>query len=209
MESSRISDNKTSLVGTLAGLAIAGGAKKVPDLMINGRLLKGMFKINGALSQPEKDILEKATENLLDLSNVKKHGVTINHVDEKTVLSKAEQVILKRIDKELLPKGVKEMKKEMLCPTYSVQKGHNAFFNMNTNKIIYNKNKMPLAVFHEVGHAQNKFQSKLGCVLQSIRKHPKAGLRSALLLSTLAILTPSKTEIMLDLSLLQCLHLLL
>ena len=189
-----VKDNSTAIAGTIAGFAVAGGIKKVPDLIINGNLLNGMRKTNLTLSQPEKDILEKATSHLLDLSDVKKHGVKIKHVDEKTVLSISEKLLLTKIDNELLPRHIKEMKKEMMCPTYAVQKGNNAFFNMHTNNIIYNKNKMPLAVFHEVGHAQNKFQSKLGNVLQFLRRQPKAGLRSALLISSLAIIMPSKTE---------------
>ena len=58
---------------------------------------------------------------------------------------------------------------EERIPNLEVKKGLNAFYSPNTKSVHLNVDKACISGFHELGHARNHLQSKLGKVLQKLR----------------------------------------
>ena len=180
-----------STLGTAVAFTVPYAMKKTIIPNVTSQALSRMYKVNASLSQPEKDVLEKAADEALKLAKVDKKGVKFERVNEHTVLSQPEQAVIDAIEKSKLPKRLKEIRKETLLPKYCAMKGHTAFFNAITNVITYNKEKLPLAAFHEIGHSMNKFYSHVGKSFQHIRMKNR---KTAGVISMLALLAPSKTE---------------
>jgi hypothetical protein len=132
-----------------------------------GLSMAGVIGINSAVKDAEKltkdevSILNDSAETILKTStNLAKKGVEIIDLRPEMV-EKAS--------------NMPELIVEMIDPIYATAKGKNgAFLNKATadfevNKIIINKEKFPLAVFHEIGHAFNFNNSKFWKGMQKLR----------------------------------------
>jgi len=157
---------------------------------INNVFINKLVKLNCSVSEPDIDILEKASDKALEMSKVDKKGVKFNRVKDLSSLSKAEKFIADSIDKLKIPsKKIKELLKNQQILTYSAIQGKNAFFNKLTNEITYNKDKMPLPTFHEIGHAMNRYYSKTGNFLQHKKYFSN---KYAGMVALLALFAPAK-----------------
>ncbi|MCD8378429.1 MAG: hypothetical protein LUB59_06550 [Candidatus Gastranaerophilales bacterium] len=183
--------SESNSVGTIIGGAVPYVLKKYIHPAVSTEFMNSMCRLNLDLTQPEKDVLEKASDKALINSKLDKKGVVFERVNENTKMTNEEDAVIKNIDRMNISKNIKEAKKEMALPKYCAMKGHNAYFNPLTNSVIYNKDKFALPVFHELGHAKNKFYSKIGGFLQ---RHRNNNMKAAGVISALAILAPSKTE---------------
>lgn len=182
--------NQSIALGTIVGLATPSIVKSKIAPPINNRLFKNLYNTN-QLTKQEIDILDKATDKAFDMSGLAKHGVKLAKVNEQTPFTKPEQVILDTIDKTTSNETIREFKKSEAVFKYSAIKGYNAAFLPNTNEIMYNKEKLPLTVFHEMGHAINKYQTKISKFLQESCRNNK---KLAGFISLVAILAPSKSQ---------------
>lgn len=182
--------NQSIAIGTIAGLATPSIVKSKIAPHINNRLFRNLYNTN-KLTKQEIDVLDKATDKAFDISGLAKHGVKLAKVNEQTPFTKPEQIILDTIDKTTSNENLREFKKSEAVFKYSAIKGYNSAFLPTTNEIMYNKEKMPLTAFHEMGHAMNKYQTKISKFLQeSCRKNKKL----AGFISLVAILAPSKSQ---------------
>ena len=124
------------------------------------------------LTSPSKNLTPKEIKTLNDdasdilnkLTNLAQKGVTIEHVDAKDY-----------IDLPIEGRFSSWIKDQI--PINSATKGKNAFFASATNQVIYNKNKLPLAAFHELGHAFNFNNSAFWKSMQKMRM-PMMGIAS-------------------------------
>ena len=124
------------------------------------------------LTSPSKNLTLKEIKTLNDgasdilnkLTNLAQKGVTIEHVDAKDY-----------IDLPIEGRFSSWIKDQI--PINSAIKGKNAFFSSTTNQVVYNKNKLPLAAFHELGHAFNFNNSAFWKSMQKMRM-PMMGIAS-------------------------------
>lgn len=117
-------------------------------------------KFSKNLTKDQVEIINKAADNVLNnVTNLSKKGVTI--MDCKPIgasISKFYNKIL-----------------ELTNPTFSAGVGKNAFFipktkgNPYANTVLVNREKLPVATFHEMGHAFNSNNSKFWKAMQGLR----------------------------------------
>lgn len=182
--------NQSIALGTIAGLAAPNLIKKHVAPPVNSRLLKNLYNAN-TLDKKDIDTLEKASDEAFKNSGLIDYGVKLTKVDEHTLFTKEEQKILDTFDKLIPNKKLREAKKAEAVLKYSMVKGYNAAFLPDTNEIMYNKNKMPLTSFHEMGHAINKHKTKFSKFLQENCRNNK---KLVAIIPLLAMLAPSKSQ---------------
>lgn len=182
--------NQSIALGTIAGLATPNIVKNKIAPPINNRLFKNLYNTN-QLTKQEIDVLDKATDKAFDISGLANHGVKLAKVNEQTPYTREEKIVLDTFDKIFKNERIREAKKSGAVFKYSAIKGYNAAFLPNTNEIMYNKEKMPLTTFHEMGHAINKYQTKISKFLQESCRNNK---KLAGFISLVAILAPSKSQ---------------
>lgn len=182
--------NQSVALGTIAGLATPSIVQKKITPPVSNRLFKNLYKSN-QLQKQEIEILDKATDKAFDISGLASKGVKLNKVNEQTPYTKEEKALLDLFDKTIPNERLREAKKCEAVFKYSAINGYNAAFLPMTNEIMYNKEKMPLTAFHEMGHAINKHQTKISKFLQ---EHCRNNKKLAGIISLVAILAPSKSQ---------------
>ena len=143
---------------SVAGFA-AGSAASVASLPIGIPIINKMGKIASTLNPSEINSLNQASETILNTTGLKNMGVDI--VDIKNVPNLTS-----------MPDKVAEL----LDPVIGTANGKNAFFTdkaigniIGGNKIGINKQKLPTAAFHEIGHALNYNKSGFWRTMQKLR----------------------------------------
>ncbi len=129
-------------------------------------LSKGITKINRSVSKDSIQILNKAGDKILQDSGLVKKGVQI--LRELPEDMKFQMDMLNNILSSVkLPKNIKKAIKISSLP-YRLKLGKTSAFLSIPNKIVAT-NKIPLAQFHELGHAMNYNLGKVGNFIQSCR----------------------------------------
>lgn len=136
---------KGNLAATGASLAI-GGLASIPSMLIGNYCASN----NSKLTKKEIETINKQADHLLNnLTNLGKKGLKIIHMDPSISLI------------DTLPPLIQK-----LHPVTGIVNGKNAAFNPATNKILVNRDKLPLSIFHEMGHAFNFNNSKFWKAMQ-------------------------------------------
>ena len=157
-------NKKSDAKGSLAAIAASQGialAAVPPSLLA----IKGLTNSAKGLDSFQKENIKTAAKNVLDTTGLTQKGVKLN--DFKNA----------GLDFSTMPDKLKEM----LNPIYATAKGKNAFFGglngtkmvgggrMFKNEVVCNMDKLPTAIFHEIGHAYNANSSKFWKAVQGMR----------------------------------------
>jgi hypothetical protein len=150
--------NKPNFKESVAGVA-ASQIIPMSSIGIGIPVINKMSKIATNLTQAEIDSLNKASETILNTTGLKKLGVEIVNIDKVQNLT-----------------GLPDKIAEIMNPIIGTAKGKNAFFTdkeifgiIGGNKIGINKQKLPTAAFHEIGHAINYNKSGFWKTMQKLR----------------------------------------
>ncbi len=150
--------NEKNVKGTLLGLGAGSLAKSTVNLA-NKLSVNAIQKFSAQLSQDEVQIANKVADDILStVTNLEKKGVSIDNWNEPPEI------------KGFLEKLIKKR-----TPAYTINTGKNAqFIGKNLigqidNTIYINRDKLPLATFHEIGHAFNYNNSKFWRSIQGLR----------------------------------------
>ena len=153
---------KNSALGTIAAIVTSSATGYAIQPFSNFAISK-MIKINKDLADIDKKKMKQAALEILDEKNLSQKGVKLN--DYRKV-----NEILNGFDE-------------------SVANGKSAFFagikgienvfggKMFANEVVCNMEKLPAAIFHEIGHAFNANNSAFWRTVQKMKKHslPIAG----------------------------------
>lgn len=153
---------KDSALGTIAAIVTSSATGYAIQPFSNFAISK-MIKINKDLADIDKKKMKQAALEILDEKNLSQKGVKLN--DYRKV-----NEILNGFDE-------------------SVANGKSAFFagikgienvfggKMFINEVVCNMEKLPAAIFHEIGHAFNANNSTFWRTVQKMKKHslPIAG----------------------------------
>ena len=141
------------------GAAAVGSVAPVAAMPVGIACINKMSKINQELKPDQFAKVNDAAEKVLKNLQLDKKGVEI--------------VNIKKME-NILPLPDKIM--EMINPVFATGQGKNAFFTdtempgiIKANCVGVNKEKLPLATFHELGHAHNYNYSKFFKCLQKMR----------------------------------------
>ena len=144
---------KKNVKGGLLAIGANSLAALIP-LPINTFIASQLPKQSQTLTKDEINIVNKSAEDILEkITNLSKKGVVIENIDTAPISAIT------------MPNWLRNV----LDPIYATANGKNAFFNDNANKILINKEKLPLAVFHEIGHAFNFNNSGFWKSMQKMR----------------------------------------
>lgn len=124
-------------------------------------VVKGMQSQSKSLSLEQKNAIVQAADKVLDIANLRSKGVKIN--DLRAPVNSVSNVFI-----------------DLLNPVIATENGKNAFFGgvkglnglfgrIFANEVVCNMDKLPTAVFHELGHAFNANNSKFWKCMQGIR----------------------------------------
>lgn len=142
------------IVGGAAAAAVTAGVVNPTTKIIMDKFVK----LNHSMKDDEVQILNKASEKILEKSGLKAKGVKLLRK-----YAPEDIAIVKEMEKNA--KGA-FTKQDIL---YQAVKGENSFFLPLDNRILSNK-KMSLAQFHEIGHAMNWNNKGFGKFLFNLRK---------------------------------------
>ena len=135
--------------GALTAYAASFGVNalaSVPSLLIS----KNFANDTKLLTQSEVANINKQADHLLNkLTNLGKKGVTIENITTTPPIL------------DMLPPVLKKFN-----PITIISEGKNAVFNPSLNQIQINREKLPLSIFHEMGHAFNFNNSKFWKAMQ-------------------------------------------
>ena len=126
-------------------------------------MMQKLFGVSEEHLKNAKEI-KKAVDTVFKESDLSKYGVKLVDVKE---LSDVKIGIPKYMEKVPLIGDMLKKKVEMIKK--NIVEGKNAAFGPKTGKIYVNKEKMPYAAFHEMGHAYNKHVSKVGKIMAKLR----------------------------------------
>lgn len=132
----------------------AGILVKVASGLAGMPIMNGLAKNSKSLTKNQVEIVKKGVENALETSELKAKGVEIVNVTKDTYVAS-------RHPNDFIDKMINGMRQ--------VKEGKNAFFHPIENKVIINLDDLPLATFHEMGHALNFHNSKLLKTIQYCR----------------------------------------
>ena len=186
-----------------AGGIVAGGT--VTNLVSTASLPLGLYCVGkmsniNASAKDSFEVINQAADKMLKDSGLEKAGVKIIDAGTKDFYDKYVKITDEIFGN--VPKKVKDVLNS-LNPFAAAYNGKNAFFNPKTSPIIKEfmniednavyvaKNKLPLATFHELGHAINYNSSKIGKALQGMR-YPAMALAG--LLGAIALFKAPKAE---------------
>lgn len=120
-------------------------------------VVKGMQSQSASLSLEQKNAIVQAADKVLDIANLRSKGVKIT--DMRAAAASGSNILL-----------------DLINPITATQNGRNAFFGgikgtrgFFANEVVCNMDKLPTAVFHELGHAFNANNSKFWKCMQGIR----------------------------------------
>ena len=149
----------------LASVGAFTAGKYLPtfiQLPINGLFLESMSKISRTLPKDTVEIVNKNAQKVLDeVTDLSSKGVKIIDCKNIGLPTPKANTLCEKISNYI---------SSLLNPLIGTQTGKNACFSFDTNEIIYRKEKMSLAAFHEIGHAHNKFHSKFWRAIQKSRR---------------------------------------
>ena len=162
VENKRANQNNTK--GTIAALA---GAQAVSMAAAPASIvaIKGLVNSSKGLDEFQKSDIKKAAQTILDTTGLTQKGVKLN--DYRNAGANFTSIP----DKAL----------ELLNPIYGTANGKNAFFGgikgtksiggerLFANEVVCNMDKLPTAIFHEMGHAFNANNSKFWKAVQGMR----------------------------------------
>ena len=144
------------------GAATVGSVAPVVTLPVGLACINKMSKINQELKPDQFAKVNNAAEEVLKNLQLDKKGVKIVDIPADSVMDMPNKFLCKLM--------------ELINPVYATAKGKNAFFTdtsmlgvIDANSVAVNKSKLPLATFHELGHAHNYNYSKLFKCLQKMR----------------------------------------
>jgi hypothetical protein len=189
-------DNSVTTTGTMIAMFTPPLVRTVIPKVCH-KCVGNMVTTNRTLSQPEIDTLELAADKALKISGLEAQGIRLNKVNKHSPLPADEAKIIEEIDKMNVSEAVKEQLKIGRSNTYSAIQGVNANFTPSTRTITYNKKKFALSAFHEMGHAQNYTQSKIGKALQKTSMFLMSYGRNNKIAAAIAVasaIAPSKIE---------------
>jgi len=150
---------KKNVKGAMAGLA-AGMAAQTAAFPIGMYAVNKMAKYSKSLSQDQVNIVNSAADNILsNVTNLKEKGVEIIHMTKENAMGITDLFNIR------LP----ECLKNLVDMQHATANGKNAFFLSLTNTVNINRDKLPLAVFHELGHAYNFHNSGFWKAMQKLR----------------------------------------
>ena len=149
---------KPNFKESVAGVA-ASQIIPISSMAIGIPVINKMSKIATSLTQTEINNLNQASETILNTTGLKKLGVDIVNINNVQNLT-----------------GLPDKVAEIMNPIIGTAKGKNAFFTnkeiagiIGANKIGINKQKLPTAAFHEIGHAINYNKSGFWKTMQKLR----------------------------------------
>ena len=170
-------DKKVKEKGSLRA-ASAGSLASALSMPVGMLSIKGMQNVAGTLSKEQIKTLNECAEKMLKDAKLSQKGVKIDDVAGVVA------------NFSLLPDSVYAM----INPYFAIAEGKNAAFSSkplinqltretvhDANTIIVNKNKLPNALFHEIGHAINYNSSKFWSVIQKMR-NPSIAIASFIML---------------------------
>ncbi|MBQ6516832.1 hypothetical protein IJI31_06600 [bacterium] len=178
-----------SLAGVAAGTAVYAGLPKLIKKFTKPYGLKVAEGLSNACKPYEIETVNNAVQTAFEQTGLKANGFRIHNVNSVSSLKVVSKDISEKIDKILMEKidKVKKVLPEKLTnkipfermtqacpgtegmfdqPLKMVLDGKNAFCASATKDIAVNLEKMPMATFHEMGHAVNS-TTKLGKLLQA------------------------------------------
>ena len=154
---------KGSAIGTIAGLgATRAGAVACLPISILG--LNGLASSSKNLSKLEKKEIMNAVDKILDTKSLGIKGVRLNNLDFA-----------------INPTSIPDKIFELINLVYATSNGKNAFYGgingarslfgerLFKNEVVCNMDKLPTAIFHELGHAFNANNSQVWRVIQKMR----------------------------------------
>lgn len=155
-EKSSGSNIKGALLASTGALAVSQGCSMTSLIGLNSAVRDAK-----KLTRNEINLLNDSAETILNTStNLAKKGVKIINLTHNDVLN------VTNFSNSTL---------EMINPIFATARGKNAAFinkataGFEANNIIINKERFPVAVFHEIGHAFNFNNSKFWKSMQSLR----------------------------------------
>ena len=154
---------KNSAIGTIAGLGAtqAGGIAFLPISLTS---INAMTNSSKNLDKFEKKQIMEAVDKILDTKGLAIKGVKLNNFDYA-----------------INPTTIPDKIFELINPVYATSNGKNAFFGgikgarslfgerLFKNEVVCNMDKLPTAIFHELGHAFNANNSQVWHVIQKMR----------------------------------------
>lgn len=161
-QENKLFDSRKKGINDLKGMTAAialGSFIPVLQAPIANFCLDKMVKINKTLSEDEVEFVNQGAQKTLEeLTNLHKKGVKIINHD--------------RIKPKKQNKNISNWFKRDIFS--EIANGRNAAFiitnnSKSNNSIVVNKNKFPLSIFHEMGHAFNFHNSKAWKKIQSFR----------------------------------------
>ena len=155
--------------GGIAATALAIGGSNIANMLSS---LPGSAFAKNSLIKHSSNLTSEQIQQIFESANnfIKSKGL-----DEKGV------VINNCTNAGINLSGMPDKLYEMISPIFATAKGKNAFYTdkaikstlgdilYNKNSIVINMEKLPNAVFHEIGHAINNNTSKFWKVLQKMR----------------------------------------
>lgn len=141
------------------GAAAVGSVAPTVSMPLGIACINKMVKVNNGLQPDQFEKVNNAAQDVLKNLQLDKKGVKIVNIPNI-------------VNKSIYPDFIREM----IDGVYATSKGRNAFFTdkaifgvIDANCVGVNKSKLPLATFHELGHAHNYNYSKLFKSLQKMR----------------------------------------
>lgn len=152
-------------LATAGALTTAVTVPTITQLPVGVLSCESMSKISGNLSKDTVEIVNKGAQKVLDeLTDLSKKGVEI--IDGAPA-TKSSEAVTSGITS--FGAKIKNSILDLVNPIRGIQNGKNACFAPNINKVVYHKEKMSLAAFHEIGHAHNFNSSKFWKAMQKLR----------------------------------------
>ncbi len=154
--------------GALAGLAVNSVAT-TPVKVISPKLMANMENLSNSLSADEFVQVKNVIEDSVKTTGLADKGVEILRAgsDNAEVIK---NIMAKELNKgvaKFLPAPIKDAL--AVSSAEQVEWGKNAFYAMESKKIVLPEKALSLAGFHEMGHALNANKSVFGKMLQKCR----------------------------------------
>ena len=159
-----------SVIGGVIAGNIVASATKTPHKIFAPKIMNQLAKINDTLSADQFTLVKDAVGNTLKQSGLDKKGVEILRATSENV-DEVAKIMTKEFNGNFmtrhLPDGIKDFLGSIMGNT--VADGKNAFYAMQSKKVVLPDKGLALTAFHELGHAANANLSKFGKTLQKCR----------------------------------------
>ena len=146
------------IAANTAGSVVYGGINKLGSKPFES-VLKNIDNI-------DIDVFKRAADEAFNSSGLSKKGVTVvDGVFENynIVRDSINEALLSWKNKIPFLRNIKDQ--QVIEQTRSVLEGKNAFYVKHNKQILINKDKLGIALFHEMGHALNYNKAGLGNIL--------------------------------------------